>query len=297
MRDLSNLKVLLAADGSQIEVRQLAEISGDPLLISQFRSGQDVHCLVGNALTGWPVERIKREKNLRKMVKNMHFGIIFGLGKDNLYNYVVTKIRAIDGKNADLTGITPARLGKLYDKYFRVYKGVDAYIKRTRTSAEEKGYVETLFGFRREIRQEDDSRTTYWANQAINTPIQGTAHQFLLIALALLDLKPRTYDLLQECLMEVHDALFFVVRLGDLPEAHRQLKHLFEVGAYEYAQREFHLKLRVPLLAEASAGFCMGSMIEYAGEPVGVFLPLWRKKQREIESRSWEDLMPEGVTV
>src|SRR5438128_1419801 len=112
--DIRDLYVFLAADGSQIEVRELAELSGDPLLIRQFREGIDIHCLVGSSLTGWSVERIKKEKNLRKMVKNMHFGIIFGLGRDSLYPYVVAKIRAIDGKKADLTGITPEKLGELY---------------------------------------------------------------------------------------------------------------------------------------------------------------------------------------
>ena len=67
-KDLGDLWVFLAADQSQVEVRMLAEMSGDQLLISQFNTGQDIHCLVGNSLTGWPVERIKAEKNLRKMV-------------------------------------------------------------------------------------------------------------------------------------------------------------------------------------------------------------------------------------
>lgn len=304
---IQNLRAFLAADGSQIEVRELAEISGDELLISQFIAAaraadprdphNDIHCLVGHMLTGWPVERIKAEKNLRKMVKNMHFGIIFGLGRDSLYPYVVAKIRAIDGRNADLRGITPQRLGKLHDRYFKVYKGVARYIDKQRALVEERGYVETLFGFRRDIFKDDASRSTYWGNQAINTPVQGTAHQFLLIALALLDLKPRTYNLLQNCLMEVHDALYFFVTLRNLVESYKQLMELFQVGAYEYAQRQFSLKLRVPLLAEATAGFCMGSMIEYAGEPLDVFLDKWREKQCEIEAKSWEDLMPESALI
>ena len=95
--------------------------------------------------------------------------------------------------------------------------------------------------------------------------------------------------------MEVHDALYFRVKLRDLVEAHKQLMDLFEHGAYEYAQEEFSLDLQVPLLAEASAGFCMGSMITYEGEPIEEFLSAWRKKQREVESRSWEDLLPENV--
>jgi hypothetical protein len=92
--------------------------------------------------------------------------------------------------------------------------------------------------------------------------------------------------------MEVHDALFFLVRLGDLVAAYKQLMELFEVGAYEYAQKQFGLKLRVPILAEATAGFTMASMIEYEGEETNTFLTKWREKQRELDAKSWEDLMP-----
>jgi DNA polymerase I-like protein with 3'-5' exonuclease and polymerase domains len=181
---------------------------------------------------------------------------------------------------------------QLHRNYFKKYRGVAAYIDSQRDFAMKNHYVETLFGFRREIRENDSTRSTYWGNQAINTPVQGTAHQFLLIALALLDLKPRTYNLLQRCIMEVHDALYFIVRLGDIAKAHQQLMHLFEVGAYEYAQTQFKLKLRVPILAEATAGMTMGSMIEYEGEPLDEFLTKWRVKQKEIDAKDWNDLMP-----
>jgi DNA polymerase-1 len=301
---LGNLDVFLSADGSQIELRSLAELSGDKLLIKQFQEAaldrknplKDVHCQVGHVLTGWPVERIKDEKNLRKMCKNLHFGIVFGIAEEGVYPYVVAKIRTIDGKNADLTGITPKRMKSLYRAYFKKYTGVAAFIEKMRAQVESVGYVESQFGFRRDINKTNDfGRKTYWANQAINTPVQSTAHGFVLIALALLEIKPRTYNLLQRCLMEVHDALYFRVKLRDLSEAYRQLMDLFERGAYEYAQENFHLKLRVPLLAEATAGFCAGSMVDYEGEPAEEFLERWRIKQREVESKRWEDLMPKSI--
>ena len=299
---LSDLDVFLSADASQMELRALAELSGDKLLTRQFQEAaldrknklKDVHCQVGHTLTGWPVEKIATDKKTRRMVKELHFGIVFGLNESNVYSSVVSRIRARDGAKADLTGITKPRMVQLYRNYFKKYTGVKRYQDETRAFAEKHGYVETLFGFRREIRS-DDGRGSYVGNQAINTPVQGTAHQFLLIAMALLDLKPRTYSLLQRCLMEVHDALYFRVKLGHLPEAHSQLMHLFEVGAFEYAQKQFRLKLHVPLLAEAEAGFCMGSMVPYEGEPIGEFLPAWRAKQKEVESKSWKDMMPQAA--
>jgi DNA polymerase I len=292
-----DLDVFLASDMSQVEVRLLAELSGDPTLISYFKSKKDVHSLVGHDLTGWPIERIIKEKPIRKSVKELHFSIIFGKARSGIYEHVVSKIRAQamkDRVKPDLTGVTKKFVESMYDKYFEKYPGVGRYIKKYRQMGENLGFVETLFKQRREIKQ-DDERGTFSGNQSINSPVQGSAHTFLLIALALLDLKPRTYSLLQRCIMEVHDALYFKVKLRELPAAYRQLKHLMEIGCYEYAQREFKLNLQVPLEAEASAGFSFASMIDYEGGPIEDFLRDWRKKQREVDALSWEDLMPQGA--
>lgn len=295
--NLGDLKIFLGGDGSQIEVRMLAELSGDPVLISHFLSGRDVHCLVGHDLTDWPVERIAKEKNVRKAVKNMHFGIVFGKAREGMYDYIVSKIRQIDGNAAAerfQEQVKREQVEEWYDRYFWKYKGVARYQERMQQIADVKGQVETLFGFVRHIRKEDETRGTFWGNQAINTPIQGTAHQFLLIALALLHLRPRTYNLLQECLAEIHDELVFRVPLRYLPQGYAQLMALFQ-GAYEYAQRRFKLKLRVPLVAEAAAGFCLASRVDYAGDPLSEFLPKWRARQREIERKRWEELLPQHL--
>jgi DNA polymerase-1 len=288
--NLGDLWVFLSGDGSQIEVRLLGEVSGDPLLIQQFNTGQDIHCQVGNTLTGYSLERIRTEKNLRKICKNLHFGIIYGKGRNGIYEYVVSLIRKLEGAKADLTGITKSKTERLFDAYFRKYTGVARYIDDMRQMGEELGYVETIYGFRRAIRQEDDDRSSFWGNQCINTPIQGSAHQFLLICMALLHMKPVTYSLLQEPSMEIHDQLVFFVRLRNLAEAYKQFMQLFQEGAVAYTLRHFKRKIRVPMLAEAEAGFCLGSLISYGGEPVDQFLPVWRKKQLEVDAKSWSDL-------
>lgn len=303
LSEILDLDVYLTADGSQIEIRALAELSDDAVMIRLLQEAakdrknkqKDFHCLNGHMLTGRPIEQIANDKGVRRSVKNLIFGIIFGKARKGMYDYVVQKIRAFEGKNADLTGITRKSIDGLYGKFFSVYKGVARFIIVQRDKAERLGYVETLFGFVRHIFSEDEDRNTYWGNQAINSPVQGTAHQFVLIAMALLDLKPKAYCHLQRSIMEVHDALYFKVKLRYLIEAHAQLMHLFEVGAFEYAQREFSLKLRVPLLAEAQAGFCMSSLVDYEGEQLESFLETWRDKQAKIDKKSWEDLMP--ITV
>jgi DNA polymerase-1 len=268
-------------------------MSKDPLLISQFRKGLDIHCAVGNALTGWSFERIKAEKNLRKMVKNMHFGIVFGINEENVYDYVVAKIREIDGENADLTGITPETCKKCFRMYFVRYKGVARFIETMRAKAERDGYVETIFGFRRSIYQEDETRDTYWGNQAINSPIQGSAHTLVLMAMALLHQKPVTYSLLRpRPIMEVHDALFFLVKLRDLPRAFAQGKQLLETEVVEYSKKYFGKTLQVPLIAEAEAGFCLGSCVEFTGQPLPEFLDAWRAKHQKVEKESWKTLLP-----
>jgi hypothetical protein len=219
----------------------------------------------------------------------------YGLGRENLYPYIVMKIREIDGEKADLTGISPERVGKLYDSFFKRYSGVAQYIIDSREMAEKLGYVETLLEFRREISKEDETRSTYWGNQSINSRVQGTAHQLLLIAMALLHLKPRTFNMLQTPLMEIHDALDFKVKVRDLSEAYRQGKLLLEVAVFDYIRRHFKWRPRVPFLVEATAGFCLGSCVEYTGQPVEEWIIQWRQKHLESEAKSWKELAAKTV--
>src|SRR5713226_1330743 len=107
-------------------------MSGDPLLIRQFQEAaldrhnkaKDIHCQVGHTLTGWPVERIANDPQTRKMVKGVHFAVVFGKTEENLYETVVAQIRARDGANANLKGITKPRMTQLHREYFKKYQGV-----------------------------------------------------------------------------------------------------------------------------------------------------------------------------
>ena len=305
-----DLEVFLAGDGAQIELRALTELTDDRKLMKIFREHavdrknpmKDPHCVEGHLLTGWPVERIKNDPITRRMTKNTVFGIVYGLGEDSVYPYVVAKIRSVEGPDADLKGITPERCKATHRKFFEVHTEVAAFHERMRRQAERNHYVESLFGFRREVIQEDETRSTYWGNQAVNSPVQSTAHMFVLICLALLDLYPEKYKYLNKCIMEVHDALYFRVKLRYLQEAYRQFVQLFEHDAVAHAEKEFAAywksckpprepKLRVPILAEAKAGFTMASMVDYEGESIEQFLETWRGKLAKVESKSWESLM------
>lgn len=287
--ELLDIDVFLALDYSQIEVRMLAESSGDPLLIQQFQEASqrsdpsdpkaDIHCLVGNLLNPqWSLEFIKKTKEIRTFVKNCHFGMIFGLSPEGLYFY----LKAMGVKT------TPAKVADFHQKYFRKYRMVARYIDRQRAFAEKHGFVESIFHFRRMIGG-DDERDTNPANQAINTPIQGAAHTFLICAMALLKLAPNQLNRLNRPIMEVHDALVWRVKLRHLPEAYRQAKFLLEKGVPQYVKRTFGRDLKVPLLSEATAGFRYGAMPDYKGEKIVPFLQEWSKKNEKVDAEMAEE--------
>ncbi len=281
-----HIKVFHAYDYSQVEIRMLAEVSGDKLLLAQFKAASqmadpsdpraDIHCLVGNLLNPkWSLEFIKGDKPTRTFIKNCHFGMVYGLSEQGLYYYLIAK------------GVktTQKKVSAFHKAYFLKYKGVANFIKRMRAQVEALGYVETIFGFVRRVDSDlDTDRTTNPANQAINSPIQGAAHQLLLNAMAMLHLYPKELKLLQDCIAEVHDALVFSCCLRDLPQAYALGKELLEKKSVDFARKVFGRELEVPLLSECTAGFRYGVQVEYAGEDLHTFLAKWQGKNTKVEA-------------
>jgi len=277
LSELSDVRLFLSLDYSQIEIRMLAECSGDELLISQFRQGLDIHCAVGHALDPkLSHEEIKKNKALRTFIKNCHFGMVYGLSEDGLLYYLQTR-----GVEA-----TKSQVSRFVRRYFSTYKGVARYIQEMRRMADEVGFVETIFGFRRYVGAEyDEDRKSNPANQAVNSPIQGAAHTLLLQALALLSEKAKRYRVLGTPLMEVHDAIVWGVALRDLPEAVVTAKRLLEQDVPAALERRFGRKLRVPLLSEATAGFRYGTQVEVgAVVDVADFLERWKRRYDELDA-------------
>lgn len=278
--DILDLEVFLAADYSQIEIRMLAEVSGDPGLVAAFNSGADIHCAVGHDLTGKSHAEIKSDKDLRSFIKNCHFGLVYGLSEEGLFYYLKAKgIKTTEKKAA-----------KFHRDYFRKYKKVKAYIEKMRAMAERDGFVKTIFGFKRLIGIEED-RTTNPENQAVNSPIQGAAHQLMLMAMGMLMHTPGAFPLLQDPVMEVHDALVLRVKLRDLPAAYKQIEHLLEHGVPKAVEKLFGFKLKVPLKCEVDAGFRYGAMVpEYNGKSVVEFLKDWLAVNKESEEKALKSL-------
>lgn len=161
-----NVKIVLGFDQGQVEVRVMAQASGDKNLIRDCMSG-DIHSKVGHRMTGWAVEKIKKDKKTRTLTKNIHFGILFGLGANGLMSFILNKDPDSD--------ITEAKAIELWEAYFKAYPGVRRFIEKMRKLVEDTGKVSNMFGFERPLGNDDkyseDEDTTggaFWGNQAIN---------------------------------------------------------------------------------------------------------------------------------
>jgi uracil-DNA glycosylase family 4 len=171
-----NTRIFLAFDQAQVEIRVLAQASGDQRLIADIKKG-DIHSRVGHRITGWAIEKIKHDKKTRTLTKNVHFGMVFGLRENGLYDFIKAKDPTIDKRYG---GEKRARkeIAKLQRAYFEYYYKVKEYQVHQQEFAAEHGYVETLLGYRRpldtrdrddiEEGDESDLGTAYWGNVAIN---------------------------------------------------------------------------------------------------------------------------------
>lgn len=276
-----NRKVYLVLDYSQMELRFLAQSSGDQLLIQQFNSGKDIHCLVGHEMTGWPEELIAKSRKKRVLIKGFHFGILYGLTIDGLYERIL----------AQGVKVKRQRVAEMYRRYFERYGMVKSFISRMRRMAELKGYVENLLGFRCPIDTTGNEKGGFWANLAVNAPIQGGAHQLLLIALAILQRKPKTFALIRTPEAEIHDALNIPVLLKDLFEALQLAKKLLQESVLRVLREDFNLDWQVPLLAEAKAGFRYGVTVEISPETtMGEFMNRWCEENQKSQRALYKEL-------
>lgn len=187
--------VLMAADYSQIELRIIAEISGDEAMLEAFNAGQDIHSATAARVFGVPYDEVDREQRYR--AKTVNFSIVYGAGATNLS-------QQLDIKRAEAK--------ELIENYFKQYQGLKKYMDETVEFARKNGYVTTLSGRKRYIRDINSKSSLERSNAeriAINTPIQGTAAD--LIKLAMIDihkvLKEGNYR--TKMILQVHDELVF----------------------------------------------------------------------------------------
>ena len=221
---------IVAADYSQIELRIMAHLSGDEGLMTAFREGLDVHRATASEVFGVPLDSVSGEQ--RRKAKAINFGLIYGMSAFGL------------GRQLHL-GRNEAQ--EYIDRYFERYPGVQDYMDRTRATARDKGYVETLFGRRLylpEINASNRMRAQAAERTAINAPMQGSAADIIKRAMLTVDAWLQKGELDARMIMQVHDELILEVAEDAVDAACERLCELMS-GAAELA---------VPLLVEAGAG-------------------------------------------
>jgi len=186
---------LLAADYSQIELRVLAHLSRDPALIEIFLKDRDIHAETAKRVFGDEAGLLPED--MRRRAKVINFSIIYGAGAYSM---------------ARELGTSPAEAQKFIDRYFEEYPGVRDFLDRVVREAEERGYVETLFGRRRpvpELRQDNKVAQQAGRRIALNTPIQGTAADLMKKAMVDIEGALRGRSLRTRMILQVHDELVF----------------------------------------------------------------------------------------
>ncbi|CAN5191315.1 DNA polymerase I [soil metagenome] len=194
--------VLMSADYSQIELRIVASICGDKNMCAAFRDGKDIHTATAARVYGIPEEEVTKE--MRYKAKSVNFGIIYGQGAFGL---------------AENLGISRGEAKELIENYFREYSGVKKYMDDTINFAREYGYVQTLLGRRRYLRDISSSNGVvrgFAERNAINAPIQGTAADMIKVAMIHVQNALEKNKFSTKLLLQVHDELVFDVPHDEL---------------------------------------------------------------------------------
>ncbi len=219
---------LLVADYSQIELRVLAHMAEEPVLVQAFKDGADIHAATASTIYEVPLEEV--DGDMRRVAKTINFGILYGMGPQRLSREL---------------GVPYARADAFINTYFTRYPRIRAFIDETLARGRELGYVETLLGRRRsvlELRSTDRATREAAERMTFNMPVQGSAADIM--KLAMLQLAPALAGLGGRLLLQVHDEIVAEVPEGRAAEAAETVRQLM-AAVYP---------LRVPLLAEVGLG-------------------------------------------
>lgn len=234
--------LILAADYSQIELRVLAHISQDPILLKAFLHDEDVHVRTASEVFGVAPELVSPE--MRSQAKAVNFGIVYGIS-----DY---------GLSRDLK-ISRAEARDYIDRYFKRYAGVKNYIDRVISEARENGFVTTLMNRRRylpDIRSRNFHLRSFAERTAMNTPIQGSAADLIKLAMVNIASRLRAEGFRSKMILQVHDELIF-----EVPEA--ELQPLAELVRREM---ETAIDLLVPLKVDVKVGTNWFNVAPYSTE-------------------------------
>jgi DNA polymerase-1 len=222
--------LFVSSDYSQIELRVLAHISGDELLIDAFRNDQDIHSRVASEV--FKVDAANVTPAMRRTAKVINFGIVYGISGFGLSKEL---------------GVGPKEAQAYIDAYFERHKGIKDYIERTLVEAREKGFVRTLFGRIRyipELANSDMNVRQFGERTAMNTPIQGTAADIIKMAMVNIYRKMKAGRFRSRLIMQIHDELVFEIPEVEMEEMVEMIRH----------EMEHVCSLRVPLKVTIGKG-------------------------------------------
>ncbi|GAB6064098.1 DNA polymerase I [Deferrisoma palaeochoriense] len=222
--------LLVSADYSQIELRILAHLSGDPTLLEVFRTGRDVHTETASRIFGVPPERV--DERMRREAKTVNFGILYGMSPFGL---------------ARQLGVTQETARKMIEAYFHQFGAVKGFLDGLVEKARKTGYAETLFGRRRpipELRSRNRAQREFGERLAVNTPIQGTAADLIKVAMIRAARAIGGMDGLGWLLLQVHDELVLEAPEARAEECADRVREAMEGAA----------QLAVPLRVEVGIG-------------------------------------------
>ena len=220
----------VVADYSQIELRIMAHLSGDPGFIEAFQQGGDIHRQTAALIFNVPVGMVSGEQRAR--AKTINFATIYGQGPFALSKQL---------------GITQDEAKQFIAQYFERFSGVRTFLDRQVELAREQGYVETLLGRRRyipEVREKNFNLRSYGERNAQNSPLQGSAADLIKLAMIRIHTRLAERRLSSRMLLQVHDELVFEVPLAEVEVMEALVK----------LEMESVMPLRVPLVADVGAG-------------------------------------------
>lgn len=222
--------LLFSADYSQIELRIIAELSGDEGMLDAFRSGEDIHASTASKVYGIPLKEVNAD--MRRNAKMVNFGIIYGISAFGL---------------SERLNISRTEAKQIIDQYFQQYPAIKEYMDLSIEKARKKGYVETIMGRRRYLRDINSANATvrgFAERNAINAPIQGSAADMIKIAMIRIHKDLQDQKLKSKMLLQVHDELVF--------DAHKEELDILKVLVEDRMKNA--LKLKVPVEVGMGSG-------------------------------------------
>lgn len=223
-------RVIISADYSQVELRVMASVSGDEHFIEAFRQGRDIHTATAAKVFKVKEEDVTTEQ--RRQAKTANFGIIYGISAFGL---------------SQRLDIPRKEAKELIDEYFHNYPAISGYIENTISQARANGYVETLLGRKRYIKDINSKNAIvrgFAERNAINAPIQGTSADIIKIAMNNISAALKSRNMSTKMILQVHDELVFDAPISEKDEVLKIIK----------TEMESVLKLSVPLIAECNFG-------------------------------------------